>query len=1100
MNVKFILIFFISAFYYSCNFELIENKGKRLYKLKLPNETNLVFSNNIVESKTISILEYNNMYMGGGVSIGDINNDELPDIFLTANQEPNRLYLNKGNFEFVDITESSGIAGDIGINSWTTGTTMVDINNDGFLDIYVCMIDGFKNLEGINKLYINKGDNTFIESAAEYGLDISTYAHQAAFFDYDIDGDLDMFLVNQAMHTPLSYRSGQIREKRDKMAGDLLFRNEGGNFIDVSEEAGIYGGPNGYGLALSISDINNDGYPDIYVSNDFHENDYLYYNNRQGGFIEDIAGSLGQTSTFSMGNDIADINNDGWMDIITLDMRPHKEEVLKTSLGFEDYDVFQFKLNNSYHFQFDRNMLQLNKGPLFNNNSVKFSEIGEFIGVSSTDWSWGALFADYDLDGKKDLIVTNGIPHRPNDLDFINFEYDKQGKSEELSYEDLISIIPRGEVPNFAFKNNGIKFDDKSKEWGLDLNGISNGIAYGDLDNDGDLDLVINNLNAPASVYENTLFYKKKNYLKVKFKGNSKNTLGIGNKVEIKTKDGKQFQELFLTRGWISSVEPILTFGIDSLNVIDEVKVTWYDGNQEILEKMPANRTHTFHYENSKPPKHQNIDSNKRDKIFKRVRDISGISFEHKENDFIDFKFEKLMPRMISKEGPKIAVADVNGDGLDDFYIGGAKNQTGELYIQSKGGDKIFEKKHIEDFIKDRASEDAGLVFFDIDNDNDLDLYVVSGGGEYFDDLTAKDRLYINDGVGNFTKSNSHPQISFNGSCVVSGDFNSDGNLDIFVGSRSIPGAYGKHFRSRLLLGDGTGALYDYTSITFGNNVNLGMVTDAVWLEESKELIVVGEWMPITIIDFNFAPLEERKIPNTSGWWNTIESADFDGDGDQDLLLGNFGINTNLKASIDYPVKLYIKDFDGNSKIDPIMSYYKDGNEYPYYGLDEMAGELVELKKQFRTYESFANSKFQDVFPNHKLKGAEMLNAVTFESVFLENKNGQFVIEELPIDLQMSPIYSFAIDDFNKDGISDFIAGGNFYSNQINIGKSDASYGHLLTLNNKDGNLTWDIINESGFAIDGEVRDIKILKGMDNQKLIIVSLNNKRVEVFNYEY
>ena len=1100
LNKTSIILIITSIILYSCNSDSDEkNNDGALYKLKLPNQTNIMFSNKIVETDELSILNYNNMYMGGGVSIGDINNDQLPDIFLTANQESNRLYLNKGNFQFEDITESSGISGSIGIKSWSTGTTMVDINHDGFLDIYVSMIHGYKGLEGKNKLYINQGNNTFIESASKYGLDIKTYAHQAAFFDYDIDGDLDMFLLNQAMHTPNAYRSGQIREKRDKMSGDLLFKNENGKFIDVSEKAGIYGGPNGYGLGLNISDFNNDGYPDIYVSNDFHENDYLYYNNQNGGFREDIVGSMGHTSTFSMGNDVADINNDGWMDVITLDMRPHQEEVLKTLLSFEDYDIYKFKLNYSYHYQYGRNMLQLNRGTLFDNDNVNFSEVGEFSGVSSTDWSWGALFADYDLDGKKDLIVTNGIPHRPNNLDYINYDYNKQEK--ELGNLEIISTIPQGESPNVAYRNNGEKFKDVSKEWGLDLNGTSNGIAYGDLDNDGDLDLVINNLNAPFSLYENTLEKNKKRYFKVKFNGSPKNTLGIGNRVTIKTKNGKQVQELFPTRGWISSVEPVLIFGIDNLDIIDEVKVKWFDGKEEILNNLPANSTFTFNYQDSETPKFKNNNTTRRNKIFKKIENAGGISFEHKENDFIDFKYDKLMPRMISNEGPKIAVGDVNGDGLDDFYVGGARDQSGELFIQKKNRNTIFEKKYVKDFYSDRASEDTGIVFLDVDKDNDLDLYVVSGGGEPFDDLTTKDRLYINDGLGNYKKSNSHPQLNFNGSCVVSGDFNSDGNLDIFVGARSIPGSYGKHYRSRLLLGDGIGALYDFTENTFANNVNLGMVTDAVWLEDSKELVVVGEWMPITIIDFNFIPLNEVKIANTSGWWNTIEKADVDGDGDQDLLLGNLGLNTNIKASVNFPVNLYIKDFDSNSKTDPIMSYFKDGNEYPYYSLDEMGGQLVELKKQYRTYESYANSKFQDIFPKDKLEGSNRLQSVAFESVFLENKQlGKFEIQKLPNDLQMSPIYSFAIDDFNSDGVIDFIAGGNFYANQINIGKCDASYGHLLTLSDDGDKLKWDILPliESGFAIDGEVRDIKILNGFENQKWILVSKNNDKIELFSF--
>ena len=479
---------------------------------------------------------------------------------------------------------------------------------------------------------------------------------------------------------------------------------------------------------------------------------------------------------------------------------------------------------------------------------------------------------------------------------------------------------------------------------------------------------------------------KGKGYLKVQFSGSPKNTLGIGNKVIIKTKHGKQFQELFPTRGWISSVEPVLIFGLDSLDIIDEVNVKWFNGKEEKLNDIPANTTITFNYNDSKYSNSLDVDSKNGNKIFKKIQNSGGIGFKHLENDFVDFKYDKLMPRMISNEGPKVSVADVNGDGLEDFYIGGAKNQSGALYLQIQNGNNNFKRKYIKDFYKDRASEDVGVVFFDVDNDNDQDLYVVSGGGEPFDDLTTKDRLYINDGFGNFKKSNLHPELNFNGSCAVPGDFNSDGNMDIFVGARSIPRAYGKYYRSRLLLGDGNGALYDFTENTFANNVNLGMVTDAEWLEDSKELIVVGEWMPITIIDFNVAPLNEKKIENTSGWWNTIEKADVDGDGDQDLLLGNFGLNTNLKASVDFPVSLYIKDFDENSQTDPVMSYFKDGNEYPYYSLDEMAGQLVKLKKEYRSYQKYAKSKFEDVFPKERLKGSERLQSVTFESVFLENK------------------------------------------------------------------------------------------------------------------
>jgi len=1065
-----------------------------LFRLLSDTDTGVDFANKIEENEEFNIEKCIYWYNGGGVAIGDINNDGKPDIYFTANQQSNKLYKNQGEFNFEDITESAGVAGDIGASHWSTGVTMVDINSDGWLDIYVCQLHDPGRLEGGNKLFINNGNGTFTEKAREYGLNAYSYAQQAAFFDFDLDGDLDMFLVNQALRPSIAIQTRELRAVRDSLTGDRLYENQNNRFIDISDNAGIYGGSMGHGLSIVISDINNDNYPDIYVTNDSYENDYLYYNLRDGTFKENINGSMGHSSYFSKGSDMADINNDGLMDIMTLDIKPDEEVLAKMSFSSKEYEMNQSIVDLGYHHQEPRNMLQINRGNLFD-GTIQFSEIGSFAGVSATDWSWACLFADFDLDGNKDLFISNGIPHRPIDLDYLDSMANVNSDTTSQHYIPGIALMPPGAMTNRFFKNVGSKFLDKSKSWNLDLEGCSNGAAYSDLDNDGDLDLVVNNLNATASIYENGASDKlNNNYIKVILEGNPGNLLGIGARISIEVSDQKQFQEVSPTRGWLSSVDYHLVFGIGNAQKIDKLEINWKNGKGQVVENLEPNQTIILRYSDAVAMRFNTSNSQK--KIFQNITDKSGIEFRHEENNYVDFDYETLIPRMASREGPKITIGDVDGDGLDDFYIGGAKNQPGKIYRQISSDEMIFEGLENDIFYKDRVYEDAESVFFDVDTDGDLDLYVVSGGGEFYTDYTLTDRLYINDGTGHLEKSIHHPQLAFNGSCVVAGDINQDGNDDLFIGGRSVPGSYGKYPRSRILLGDGGGQLYDATSRAFGDNIKLGMVTDAVWLEESKELIVVGDFLPVTILSFRDAKIEEKKLEQTVGWWNTINKADLDGDGDQDLLLGNFGLNSNLQASGNYPVNLYIKDFDNNGSIDPILSYYRKGIEYPYFGRDKIAEQLIAITKEFPSYKSFASSTFQQVFPIEELKGAGRWQAYMFASIYLENKGeGEFVPHILPEDLQITPIYGIVAEDFSGDGSQEILAVGNFYSNQGGIGKLDASYGHYLK---RSENGIWKPVEprDSGFAIYGEARDIKVVLDRNGEKIILVSRNNGSVSVF----
>ncbi len=986
---------------------------------------------------------------------------------------------------------------------------MADVNGDGRLDIYVCAVSKFKGLRGTNELYINNGPGrdgvpTFTERAAEYGLAFRGFSTQAAFFDYDHDGDLDCFLLNHAVHTSRSYDAVSTRTIRHAESGDYLFRNDGKTFTDVSEQAGIYAAGMGYGLGVSVADLNNDGWEDLYVSNDFHEDDYYYVNNHRGGFIESGRQAFAHTSRFSMGNDIADVNNDGYPDLITLDMYPADEAVEKASQGEDPLDIYRYKRSYGYMDQYSRNCLQMSL------SGKRFMDVGLLAGVAATDWSWSPLLADYDNDGLKDLFIANGIVRRPNNLDYVKYVSDETHRFDPAyTDETAIAQMPSGKVHNYLYRGTPDgQFDDMSLTWGFERPTFSCGAAYADLDNDGDLDLVTNNVDDPAGLYRNdaTELFPANKHLTVRLKGDAPNTFGVGAKVVLKNKDSVQVQQLMPTRGFESSVAPELLFGLGGRNVVDSLIVIWPSGRMEVRTNVKANQLLTLHQTDARlDGTRYRYTAPAGQPLFADVTTTDSLPYQHQENkDYFDFVRESLMPFQVSTEGPHLAVGDVNGDGLDDVFAGGARWQGGRLLVQQPGG--RFKPTAQPAFANDSTCEDVDAAFFDADGDKDLDLYVVSGGNEFYNKMTEQfDRLYLNDSRGNFSRStNALPPMYDNKSCVRPYDVDRDGDLDLFVGGRVVGFGYGKIPNSYLLINDGRGHFTDQTDQRADGLRKAGMVTDAVWTDydgdRDADLIVVGDWMPVRIFvndNGRFKEQEEVTTDETplNGFWQRIVAADFDGDGDVDLMAANLGTNTKLRKGPDAQLRMWVKDVDNNQSTEQIIAYNRGEDWFPLAFKDELGKQMPSvINKRFTDYVSFAGKTRGDVLTDKDLAEVEEVRVNQFASVYLENRQGKFVVHELLTSAQVSKLFALYPVDIDQDGDLDVLGGGNFYGVSMYQGRYDASCGLVLRNDGKGRFIALSPIS-TGFLLDGEVRDIRVVQ-TGRGPLIAVARNGQSIQLF----
>ncbi len=1066
-------------------------------------QSNIDFENTLDESDDFNIIEYLYFYNGAGVAIGDINNDGLPDLYFSSNQHPNKLYLNKGGFHFEDITLRAGVGGE---GNWKTGVTMADVNGDGLLDIFSCGVGSYKKFKGRNQLFINNGDLTFTDMTTSYGLDFKGFSTQASFFDYDNDGDLDMFLVNHAVHTTRSYGHAMLRYQSDPFAGDKLYRNEfipsgSMRFTEVTSQAGILNSQIGYGLAVGISDLNRDGYLDIYVSNDFNENDYLYINQGNGTFRQELEKAIPHSSRFSMGNDIADINNDGWTDILTLDMLPKDEEVIKTTAGEDSYEIYDFRLKYGYHYQFLRNALQLNQG-LDAQGNLMFSDIAPLAGVEATDWSWSPTLADFDNDGNKDLFITNGIVGRPNDLDYINY-ISHDSAQRFFSDQQLSEQMPSGKVPNVFFRNDGdLTFSDVTNAWTGGESSLSNGAAYGDLDNDGDLDLVVNNINGKPFIYRNDIAQDSGGYVNLIFQGEEKNSFGIGVSVMVYAGNRMFFQEQIPTRGWLSSVDYKMHVGVGNVPQIDSMLVSWPGNTSQWLYAIKVNATVTL--KKSESLSHNTKRSPKA--IRPLLAEQDDIPFKHRENDFISFNAERPIPDMLSTEGPALAIGDVNGDKLDDVFVGGATGQEGAIFIQQIKG--TFGRTSQPAIAADSLAEDTDAILFDADGNGSQDLMVVSGGQQFGSgSVNLMPRLYINDGRGKFAKGKL-PAVYVNASCIRASDIDDDGDMDVFIGGSVVPGKYGLDPPVFLWINDGNGNFEDRTKqlwpTSSGDLVLPGMVNDALWADvngdKREDLIMVGSWMPVTVLIQNdsgyFKDMTKAfGLAETNGWWHSVAAQDMDGDGDVDLIAGNAGLNCRLRPSEKEPVGMLIGDIDGNNSLDHLLTYYNHGIRYPFISRDQLVKQVPSLKKRFLKYSSYKDVRVEDILSPDQQEKFIHKEAFTFASSYIENLgNGKFEVTPLPLESQVFPIYAICIEDIDGDGSSDLLVAGNLTAVQPDIGRFDGGYGLLLKGNGK-GQFTAQTAQASGFVVKGQARDIKKARGV-KRKLFVSSRNNDTPKVY----